>query len=47
MTHRDCKSAVWDVTVTEALADSYLAFTSMTAAAAAELVTTRKEAEIC
>ena len=37
------KSAVWDVTVADTLADSYLASTSMTAAAAAQLAATRKE----
>ena len=37
------KSAVWDVTVTDILADSYLASTSVTAAAAAQLAATRKE----
>ena len=37
------KSAVWDVTVTDTLADSYLASTSMTAAAAAQLAATRKK----
>ena len=37
------KSAVWDVTVADTLADSYLASTLMTAAAAAQLAATRKE----
>ena len=37
------KSDAWDVTVADTLADSYSASTSMTAAAAAELATTRKE----
>ena len=37
------KSAVWGVTVADTLADSYLASTSMTAAAAAQLAATRKE----
>jgi hypothetical protein len=37
------KSAVWDVTVADTLADSYLSHTSVNAAAAAELATTRKE----
>ena len=40
------KSAVWDVTVADTLADSYLASTSMTAAAIAELVATRKKSRI-
>ena len=35
--------AVWDVTVADTLADSYLVYTSRTAAAAAELAATRKE----
>ena len=39
------KSAVWDVSVTDTLADSYLASKSMTAAAAAELAATREEAK--
>ena len=40
------KSAVWDVTDADKLADSYLATTLTTAAAAAaELVVTRKEAK--
>ena len=39
------KSALWDVTVADTLADSYLASTSLTAAAAAELAATRKEAK--
>ena len=38
------KTAMWDITVTDTLTDSYLIFTSMNAAAAAELTTTRKEA---
>ena len=37
------KSAAWDVTVADTLADSYLASTSITAAAVAELAATRKE----
>ena len=37
------RSAVWDVTVADTLADFYLASTSMTAAAAAQLAATRKE----
>ena len=40
------KSIVWNVTVTDTLADSYLASTSMTAAAAAEFAATRKESQI-
>ena len=39
------KLAVWDVTIADALADSYLASMSMTAAAAAELAATIKEAK--
>ena len=39
------KSAVWDVTVADTLADSYLASTSMTAAVVAELAAIRKEAK--
>ena len=37
------KSAMWDVTAVDTVADSYLASTSMTAAAAAQLATIRKE----
>ena len=39
------KSAVWDDTVADTLADSYLASTLMIVAAAAELAATRKEAK--
>ena len=39
------KSTVWGVTVADILADSYLASTSMPAAAAAELAATRKGAK--
>ena len=39
------KLVVWDVSVADTLADSYLASKSMTAAAAAELAVTRKEAK--
>ena len=39
------KSAVWDVTVADALADSYLASTLMTAATAAGLAATKKKAK--
>ena len=37
------RSAVWDVTVADTLADSYLASTSMIVAAAAQLAAFRKE----
>jgi hypothetical protein len=37
------KNAVWDVTVTDTLATSYLSLTSFTAGSAAELAATRKE----
>jgi hypothetical protein len=37
------KTAVWDVTIADTLADSYLSSTSDTAAAAAELAANRKE----
>jgi hypothetical protein len=37
------KTAVWDVTVSDTLADSYLSSTSVTAAAAAESAASRKE----
>ena len=39
------KSAEWNVTVADTLADSYLASMSMTATVAAELAATRKEAK--
>ena len=39
------KSAVWDVIIANTFADTYLASTSMTAAAAAELAASRKEAK--